>query len=215
MSIHREGTATLVISAIVLAVVNAIIYIYAPSLFPFFLIVSIALYLFLISFFRYPDRSVKQISDDIFLCPCDGKVVVIEETEEMEYFKDKRLQVSIFMSPLNVHVNWHTTSGNIEYYKYHPGKYLAAWNPKSSTENERTTTVYNYGTGKVLVRQVAGALARRIVCYAQQGTDIKQGDELGFIKFGSRMDLYFPLGTKIDVAIDDVVKGNITQIASK
>ena len=119
------------------------------------------------------------------------------------------------MSPLNVHVNWHCTSGVIDYYKYHPGKYLAAWNPKSSTENERTTTVYDYGTGKVLVRQVAGALARRIVCYAQQKEEIKQGDELGFIKFGSRMDLYFPLGTKINVNIDDVVRGNITQVAEK
>lgn len=215
MSIHREGTYTLVISAVLLAVANGIIYSYLSSLFPFFLAVSIILYLFLISFFRYPDRTVNTIDDSIFLSPCDGKVVVIEETEEPEFFKDKRLQVSIFMSPLNVHVNWHTTSGTIEYYKYHPGKYLAAWNPKSSTENERTTTVYNYGSDKVLVRQVAGALARRIVCYAQQGEEIKQGEELGFIKFGSRVDLYFPLGTKVNVNIDDVVKGNITQIAEK
>ncbi len=215
MSIHREGTYTLVISAVLLAVLNIIVFIYFPSLFPFLLGVSIVLYLFLISFFRYPDRTVKVIDDNVFLCPCDGKVVVIEEVEEPEYFKDKRLQVSIFMSPLNVHINWHTISGTIEYYKYHSGKYLAAWNPKSSTENERSTTVYNYGSGKVLVRQVAGALARRIVCYAKQGIVIKQGDELGFIKLGSRMDIYLPLGTKVDVKIDDVVKGNITKLATK
>jgi len=215
MSIHREGTYTLVISAVLLAVANIILYIYTPALFPFFLGVSIALYIFLISFFRYPDRTLKSTDDSIFISPCDGKVVVIEETEEPEYFKDRRLQVSIFMSPLNVHVNWHTTTGKIDYYRYHPGKYLAAWNPKSSTENERTTTVYDYGSDKVLVRQVAGALARRIVCYAQENTDIKQGDELGFIKFGSRVDLYFPLGTEVNVKIDDVVKGNITTIATK
>ena len=213
MSIHKEGTVTLIISIVVLAVANALVYAYLPSFWLIFLIVSIILYLFLISFFRKPDRSVAKIDDSIFLSPCDGKVVVIEEVEEPEYFKDKRLQVSIFMSPLNVHINWHSISGVIDYYKYHPGKYLAAWNPKSSTENERTTTVYDYGSGKLLVRQVAGALARRIVCYAQEGQAIKQGEELGFIKLGSRVDLYFPLGTEILVKIDDKVQGNITQLA--
>ncbi|MEM9549040.1 MAG: phosphatidylserine decarboxylase family protein, partial [Bacteroidota bacterium] len=177
-------------------------------------VISIILYIFLISFFRKPDRSIEKIDDSIFLSPCDGKVVVIEETEETEYFKDRRLQVSIFMSPLNVHINWHPISGSIDYYKYHPGKYLAAWNPKSSTENERTTTVYNFGEEKLLVRQVAGALARRIVCYAQKRQVVKQGDELGFIKLGSRVDLYFPLGTKINVEIGDKVQGNITTLAS-
>ena len=179
----------------------------------FFVIVSVILYVFLISFFRKPDRSLTAIDNDIFLSPCDGKVVVIEETEEPEYFSDKRLQVSIFMSPLNVHINWHPISGTIDYYKYHAGKYLAAWNPKSSTENERTTTVYDYGKDKLLVRQVAGALARRIVCYAQKRQEVKQGDELGFIKLGSRVDLYFPLGTDVQVAIGDKVQGNITVLA--
>lgn len=213
MSIHREGTATLIIAAVVLAVVNGLVYAYLPSIYPFFIAVSLILYLFLISFFRKPDRTITQINDDIFISPCDGKVVVIEETEESEYFKDRRLQVSIFMSPLNVHINWHTISGTIAYYKYHPGKYLAAWNPKSSTENERTTTVYDYVKDKVLVRQVAGALARRIVCYAQKRQSVKQGDELGFIKLGSRVDLYFPIGTDVQVKIGDKVQGNITTLA--
>ncbi|MDF1698923.1 MAG: phosphatidylserine decarboxylase family protein [Saprospiraceae bacterium] len=213
MSIHREGTSTLIISAVVLAVLNGLSYAYLPSMWLMCLLISLILYIFLISFFRKPDRSISSIDDTIFLCPCDGKVVVIEETEEPEYFKDKRLQVSIFMSPLNVHINWHPISGTIDYYKYHPGKYLAAWNPKSSTENERTTTVYNYGNEKLLVRQVAGALARRIVCYAQKRQVVKQGDELGFIKFGSRVDLYFPLGTDIQVNIGDKVQGNITKLA--
>lgn len=215
MSIHREGTVTLIISFVVLAVLNGIINAYFPALFIAFLIISIILFLFLVSFFRNPGRTLKLDGEEVFICPCDGKVVVIEETEETEYFKDKRLQVSIFMSPLNVHINWHAISGSIAYYKYHPGKYLAAWNPKSSTENERTTTVYDYGEDKLLVRQVAGALARRIVCYAQKRQTVKQGDELGFIKFGSRVDLYFPLGTEIKVKIGDVVKGNITVLANK
>lgn len=213
MSIHREGTTTLIISAVVLAVINGLVYAYLPAVSPFFGVLSIIVYVFLISFFRKPDRSLDTVDDTVFISPCDGKVVVIEETEEMEYFKDRRLQVSIFMSPLNVHINWHTISGTIDHYKYHPGKYLAAWNPKSSTENERTTTVYNYGKDKVLVRQVAGALARRIVCYAQKRQVVKQGDELGFIKFGSRVDLYFPLGTDVQVKIGDKVQGNITQLA--
>ncbi len=213
MSIHREGTTTLIILIVVLAVVNGLLYAYLPSISPFLIITSIIFYLFVISFFRKPDRDLVKINNDIFISPCDGKVVVIEETIEPEYFKDKRLQVSIFMSPLNVHINWHPISGTIDYYKYHPGKYFAAWNPKSSTENERTTTVYDYGKDKLLVRQVAGALARRIVCYAQKRQSVKQGDELGFIKFGSRVDLYFPLGTDIQVKIDDKVQGNITTLA--
>jgi len=213
MSIHKEGVFTLVLSFVILAIANGLVYIYAKPAFPFFLFITIGLYIFLISFFRNPDRSIADFQEDIVLSPCDGKVVVIEETEEGEYLKDKRIQVSIFMSPLNVHVNRHPVSGTIEFYKYHPGKYLAAWNPKSSTENERTTTVYSNSNGKLLVRQIAGALARRIVCYAQKGEQVQQGNELGFIKFGSRMDLFFPLGTKIDVKIGDVVKGNVTTIA--
>jgi len=213
MSIHREGISTLIASFVFLVVANALVYAYFPSGSLFFVVVSMVLYVFLISFFRKPDRSIGSIDPERFLSPCDGKVVVIEETEEPEYFQGKRIQVSIFMSPLNVHINWHPISGTIDYYKYHPGKYLAAWNPKSSTENERTTTVYDYGKNKLLVRQVAGALARRIVCYAQKRQVVQQGDELGFIKFGSRVDLYFPLDTEILVNINDQVQGNITTLA--
>ncbi|MEE9439047.1 MAG: phosphatidylserine decarboxylase family protein [Saprospiraceae bacterium] len=214
MTIHKEGTATLVISLLFFAILNWLIASYSPPLYSFVLGVSIVLYLFLISFFRNPNRSISATNDNIVLAPCDGKIVVIEETTEVEYLQEKCIQVSIFMSPLNVHVNRHAVNGTIEFYKYHAGKYLAAWNPKASTENERTTTVYTTTNGKILVRQIAGALARRIVCYAQKGQKAIQGEELGFIKLGSRMDLYLPIGTKINVKIGDVVKGNINTIAT-
>lgn len=215
MTIHREGNITLIITAVVLAVINGIVYAIIPSFLGLSILLSVVFFIFILSFFRDPGRKLESIDDTVFISPCDGKVVVIEETEESEYFKDKRLQVSIFMSPLNVHINWHAISGSIAYYKYHPGKYLAAWNPKSSTENERTTTVYDYGEDKLLVRQIAGALARRIVCYAQKRQVVKQGDELGFIKFGSRVDLYFPIGTEILVKMDEKVSGNKTIIAKR
>jgi phosphatidylserine decarboxylase len=154
-------------------------------------------------------------NDSILLAPADGKVVVIEEVEEPEFFKDKRIQVSIFMSPINVHINRNPVSGTVKYAKYHPGLYLVAWHPKSSTENERTTVVYERANGmQLLMRQVAGALARRIVYYVKEGDQVTQGGEMGFIKFGSRVDLYLPLGTKIDVKLNDVVKGGKTTIAT-
>lgn len=211
--IHKEGTFTLLLSLGTLLAAYALTYTFYPSLATIVGIVFLGLFLFLVSFFRNPDRSIPPKTDSTVVAPADGKVVVIEETVEGEYLKDKRLQVSIFMSPLNVHVNRNPVSGTVEYYKYHAGKYLAAWNPKSSTENERTTIVYNYGKDKILMRQIAGALARRIVCYLQKDEKVVQGEDMGFIKLGSRVDLYFPLGTKVLVKMDQMVQGNLTEIA--
>ena len=214
MTIHKEGYPTLLFSFIFLAIINIVIHTYLYPLFPFFAFISIILYLFLISFFRRPDRSVSILSDTDILSPCDGKVVVIEQVYEPEFLKADCLQVSVFMSPLNVHINWHPINGEILYSKYHPGKFLAAWNPKASTENERTTVAYGVRTNKIVLRQVAGALARRIVCYAKSGNQATQGGEMGFIKFGSRVDLYSPLDTKLNVQLDQVVTGNRTVLAT-
>jgi phosphatidylserine decarboxylase len=171
--------------------------------------------LFLVSFFRIPNR-VFTINENQLIAPADGKVVVIEETVDVEYFKDKRLQVSIFMSPINVHVTRYAVSGKIKYSKYHPGKYLVAWHPKASTENERTTVVIESKEfGEILYRQIAGALARRIVNYAEEGMQVQQGDDAGFIKFGSRVDLFFPLGTQIEVKLQQNAVGNQTVLTSK
>ena len=167
----------------------------------------------IIQFFRIPKRTCTFTDKDI-MCPADGKVVVIEEVDETEYFKDKRIQISIFMSPMNVHANYNPISGEVSYVKYHPGLFLVAWHPKSSTENERTTVVVEHAPGKdVLLRQVAGAVARRIVWYVNEGDKLNTNDQFGFIKFGSRVDLYLPLGTEIVANIDDVTKGNETVIA--
>ncbi|MFN3754718.1 phosphatidylserine decarboxylase family protein [Flavobacterium sp.] len=178
-------------------------------------LVFVFLFVMILQFFRNPNRKIVP-NDNYFLAPVDGKVVVIEEVFEDEYFKDKRLQVSIFMSPINVHVTRYGASGKIKFSKYHPGKYLVAWHPKASTENERTTVVIETKEfGEVLYRQIAGALARRIVNYAEEGQQVVQGDDAGFIKFGSRVDIYFPLGTKVDVALKQNAVGNQTVIASK
>lgn len=168
----------------------------------------------MLQFFRNPNRQILTPSDSIVYAPADGKVVVIEETMENEYFKDKRLQVSIFMSPLNVHVNRNPISGIVNYIKHHKGRYLVAWHPKSSSENERTTVVIENNGAEVLLRQIAGAVAKRIVNYLEEGEQVEQGHDLGFIKFGSRVDLFLPLGTEINVKIGDKVKGNRTVIAS-
>jgi phosphatidylserine decarboxylase len=152
--------------------------------------------------------------DNLIISPCDGKVVVIEETTETEYFNDRRIQVSIFMSPLNVHVNRYPMNGVVDYVKYHKGKYLVAWHPKSSTENERSTIVVKNSKASILIRQIAGAVARRIVTYSKQGDQAAQNAELGFIKFGSRVDLYLPLGTKINAQIGDVVQNGVNVIAT-
>ena len=153
------------------------------------------------------------MGEKLVIAPCDGKVVVIEHTTENEYYKDKRLQVSIFMSPVNVHINWYPISGIVKYLRYHEGKYLVAWHPKASTENERTTMVLEKGPFSLLVRQIAGALAKRIVYYPHEGDMIKQGAELGFIKFGSRMDIFLPADTKVNVKIGDKTIGGVTVIA--
>lgn len=169
----------------------------------------------ILQFFRNPKIKINS-NENYILSPVDGKVVIIEEVYEPEYFKDKRLQVSVFMSPINVHVTRYPMSGNIVFSKYHPGAYLVAWHPKSSTKNERTTIVLeNENFGKVLYRQIAGALARRIVNYAQVGDCAEQGKDAGFIKFGSRVDLFLPIGTKVDVKLNQVVKGGLTVISSK
>ena len=169
----------------------------------------------ILQFFRNPKRNTI-LNEKHIIAPVDGKVVVIEEVEETEYFKDKRLQVSIFMSPINVHVTRYAMSGTVNYSKYHPGKYLVAWHPKASTENERTTIVLeNRSFGEILYRQIAGALAKRIVNYAKKGDEIVQGTDAGFIKFGSRVDLFLPLDTKLTVKLGDIVKGGTQVIAEK
>ena len=176
-------------------------------------LVALVLLILVLQFFRNPKRNTP-IDDSLLYAPVDGKVVVIEEVFEKEFFKDKRLQVSIFMSPINVHVTRYCMSGKVLFSKYHPGKYLVAWHPKSSEENERTTIVLeNKSFGQVLYRQIAGALARRIVNYAKEGTQVVQGTDAGFIKFGSRIDLYLPLGTPLNVSLNQVVKGGIDVIA--
>ena len=178
-------------------------------------IVILAFLFIVLQFFRNPKRAT-DINENAIIAPVDGKVVVIEEVEEPEYFKDKRIQVSIFMSPINVHVTRYAMSGLVKYSKYHPGKYLVAWHPKASTENERTTIVLeNKVFGEVLYRQIAGALAKRIVNYAEEGTAVVQGTDAGFIKFGSRVDLYLPLGTELTVKLGDVVKGGTQIVAQK
>ena len=176
---------------------------------------ALGLLIIVLQFFRNPKRDIP-INADHVIAPVDGKVVVIEEVFEKEYFKDQRLMVSIFMSPINVHVTRYAMSGKVLFSKYHPGKYLVAWHPKASEENERTTIVLeNESFGAVLYRQIAGALARRIVNYAQESQDVIQGTDAGFIKFGSRVDLYFPLGTNINVELNQIVKGGIDVVAKK
>lgn len=178
-------------------------------------IVSLALLIIVLQFFRNPKRTTP-INTEHIIAPVDGKVVVIEEVFEKEYFKDQRLMVSIFMSPINVHVTRYAMSGKVLFSKYHPGKYLVAWHPKASEENERSTIVLENKTfGGILYRQIAGALARRIVNYAQEGQDVVQGTDAGFIKFGSRVDLYLPIGTKINVELDQMVKGGVDVIGIK
>ena len=177
-------------------------------------LITIILFVLVLQFFRNPKRETA-LNEHHIISPVDGKVVVIEEIFEKEYFKDKRLQVSIFMSPINVHVTRYVISGEVVFSKYHPGKYLVAWHPKSSELNERTTVVVeNKTVGKILYRQIAGAVARRIVNYAKVGEKVIQGNDAGFIKFGSRVDVLLPIGTKINIAIDQVVKGGIDKIAA-
>ncbi len=216
MTIHKEGHTILFGTLVVLAAINVAITYFLPDyriLQTVIIIVSIVLYLIVLQFFRSPTRHTN-INPLHVIAPVDGKVVVIEEVEETEYLKTKCIQVSIFMSPINVHVNRNPVAGVVEFFKYHPGKFLVAWHPKSSTENERTTVVVRRENGvKVLFRQIAGALAKRIVWYVKEGDRVQQGSEFGFIKFGSRVDIYLPLGTKIDCKLNDVTTGGETVIA--
>ncbi len=217
MTIHREGYRSIAIGTIIFVALNLISFYalspYSPALSWVFFFATLFLLLFLVSFFRIPNRQLSN-GEKLVIAPADGKVVVIEETTDPEYFKDKRLQVSIFMSPANVHVNRNPVSGEVVYNQYHKGKYLVAWHPKSSTENERHSVVLKKGNKEILVKQIAGALAKRIVNYLQVGQQVKQTDEMGFIKFGSRVDLLLPVGTKINVELNQVVEGGVTVIAT-
>lgn len=214
---HKEGYKIIFIGIVSFIAVLLLADKFVPIAWLKISIQLIALFLFvmILQFFRNPNRKIMP-NENYFLAPVDGKVVVIEEVFEDEYFKDKRVQVSIFMSPINVHVTRYGASGKIKYSKYHPGKYLVAWHPKASTENERTTVVIETKQfGEVLYRQIAGALARRIVNYAEEGQQVVQGEDAGFIKFGSRVDIYLPLGTKVEVALQQNAVGNQTVVASK
>ncbi len=217
MTIHKEGYTSIALTVLFIFITNAVIDYYIPHVTWFvwlWYLVSLFLFITVLQFFRHPSRKWVLAGANEIVCPADGKVVVIEEAEETEFFKDKRIQVSVFMSPINVHVNRNPISGVVKYFKYHPGKYLLAWDPKSSTDNERTTVVVENDNGiQVLFRQIAGALARRIVWYVKEGDKVKQAEEFGFIKFGSRVDLFLPLGTEINVQLGQAVKGGITVLA--
>ena len=216
MTIHREGYPTIAWSAIILGIINLLSFYLLSFDYPvvtaLIAIVTFGLFIFLISFFRVPKRT-HTVKENAIIAPADGKVVVIEEVQADEYFTDRRIQVSIFMSPLNVHVNRNPITGEIAYSRYHKGKYLVAWHPKSSTENERHSVVYRRNGKEILIKQIAGALAKRIVNYLQAGQQVKQAEEMGFIKFGSRVDILLPLDAKINVRIGDKPQGGVTVIA--
>jgi phosphatidylserine decarboxylase len=216
MRIHKEGYPTIAWCTIIFGVLNLLSFYFfsfaAPVISAFIFVITLVFLLFIISFFRVPKRT-HTVSDNAIIAPADGKVVAIEEVQADEYFSDRRIQVSIFMSPLNVHVNRNPVSGDVAYSQYHKGKYLVAWHPKSSTENERHTVVYRKGEKEVLIKQIAGAVAKRIVNYLQAGQQVKQAEEMGFIKFGSRVDLLLPLDAKVKVKIGDKPKGGVTVVA--
>lgn len=215
MSIHREGYIFIIIATVLWAVVwfvsnkylSHISWLHYGIQVVFFL-----LWFWVIWFFRIPKRDLS-VGENLIVAPADGKVVVIEEVYEPEYFKDQRLQVSIFMSPLNVHQNLNPINGVVKYFKYHPGKYLVAWHPKSSTLNERTSYVIGNNDGELLIRQIAGAMARRIAYYVKEGDTVEQSKEFGFIRFGSRVDVFFPVGTDLNVKIGDITQGGVTVLA--
>ena len=213
--IHREGYTILITTFVVLAVIVYLVFRFSDIAWLRYLIVFATVVVFglFAQFFRNPARNTVLNTNHV-IAPADGKVVVIENVEEPEYFKGTRKQISIFMSPLNVHVNRNPISGVVSYFKYHPGKYLVAWHPKSSTDNERTTTVIKNDDGEeILFRQIAGAVARRICYYVDTGDTVKQGEEMGFIKFGSRIDVFVPTDSKITVDIDQVTRGGETVLA--
>ena len=219
MKLHREGYGIMLGTLVLTSGLSALNYwgFTKHELLPLFILAELVLVTFLVlvvQFFRIPSRVCTFGENDI-VCPADGKIVVIEETQENEYFKDKRIQISIFMSPLNVHANYFPINGITKYTKYHPGLFLVAWHPKSSTDNERTTFVVEHKNGtEILFRQIAGAVARRICYYAEVGKEAKQAEEFGFIKFGSRIDVFLPLDVKINVKVGDIVKSKLTCLAS-
>jgi phosphatidylserine decarboxylase len=216
MTIHKEGYRSLLYVLIFLAILNILISYTLPQSFilqKVILSISILIFIIVLQFFRSPSRTI-EINENQIIAPADGKVVVIEEVVETEYFHEKRMQISIFMSPFNVHNNRNPVSGTVTFFKYHPGKFLVAWHPKSSTENERTTiVVQTKNNQQILMRQIAGALARRIVWYLGEKTNLTQGEEFGFIKFGSRVDVFIPLDAKVLVALNQTTVGGKTVIA--
>lgn len=214
MRIHKEGYTILAVTFFVLLGICLVTWLIFPIWITRLLLVgSILLMLFLLRFFRVPSRQATPSEQTVF-SPADGKVVAIEEVDEKEILNTRCIQVSVFMSVWNVHINWFPVSGVVTYFKYHPGDYLVAWHPKSSSHNERTTVVVERPNGvKVMLRQIAGAVARRIVCYAEPGKEVKQFSELGFIKFGSRVDVFLPLNSEVLVSIGDKVTGNVTELA--
>lgn len=217
MTIHKEGYSSIAISTLIFGGINILSFYLISFSFPLLswliFIATLGLLIFMISFFRIPDRKLT-IQENAIVAPADGKVVAIEEVQADEYFGDRRIQVSIFMSPLNVHVNRNPVKGIVAYSKYHKGKYLVAWHPKSSTDNERHTVVYKKDNKEVLIKQIAGALAKRICNYLQPGQQVEQAQEMGFIKFGSRVDILLPLDATIQVKIGDKPQGGVTVIAT-
>ena len=216
MKIHKEGRRILFFTLLVMLVINILLFQFnaANRMFnQLFAGASVIVFLLILQFFRSPYRNMLS-HEDLIIAPADGKVVVIEDVEEPEYFKDKRKQISIFMSPINVHITRNPVSGIVKYFRYHPGNYFVAWHPKSSTKNERTTVVVESTVGpEVLYRQIAGAMARRIVWYVKEGDEVSQGEEFGFIKFGSRVDIFVPLDTEMKVELGQKTKGGQTVIA--
>ena len=217
MTIHKEGYKIIALSTILLVAINILSFYFLsfelPAISWIIFLFTLALYIFIISFFRIPRRD-HTIQEDAIVAPADGKVVAIEEVQADEYFTDRRIQVSIFMSPLNVHVNRNPIGGEVVYSQYHPGKYLVAWHPKSSTDNERHSVVYRKDGKEILVKQIAGALAKRIINYLQAGQKVNQAEEMGFIRFGSRVDLLLPLDAKVKVKIGDTPQGGVTVVAT-
>lgn len=211
--IHKEGYILIALISFFLLLLNLTLWALVSVVFWPTLLLSLALLAFVLQFFRNPKRPIAVADNQLVYAPADGRICAIEEVFDDEYFNDKRLQVSIFMSPLNVHVNRNPVGGIIRYFRYHPGKYLVAWHPKSSTENERTTVVYETSNTRILMRQIAGAVAKRIKWYVEEGDPVQQGADMGFIKFGSRVDLLLPINCKIQVTMNQIVKGNTTVVA--
>lgn len=213
MTIHKEGYKIILVALVGLVIVNLVLFWFAPPTACFLkwsLPISIVLFFFVVNFFRSPRRE-GYLHDNAVIAPADGKIVVVEETEEPEVIKGKCMQVSIFMNVFNVHINWYPVSGIVQFFKHHSGRFMSAYLPKAATENERTTVSIAHDSGKIIVvRQIAGAVARRIVCYAEENNKAVQGQQMGFIKFGSRVDIYLPLGTRIDVKVGQTVRGKQT-----